>query len=109
MADFPAHPLLSLVGVESRRMGRASAAQKRAGTSIFCNAKRPVSVWTVGAAGAGAGPLAGSLLQPSSRAAVKTSVQEGFVIKEIFKPPHSIRPGVPLQMPAVQLLLGPRY
>src|SRR5216684_4451396 len=107
MSSVPWLMPFGVSGVETPDQIKASAAQKRAGTSIFCNAKRPVSVWTVGAAGAGAGPLAGSLLQPSSRAAVKTSVQESFVIKVIFKPHHSRRTGGPLQMPEVQLLRGP--
>src|SRR5579864_3703568 len=45
---LPSWPLLPFRLVDSSRTGCASGDQKRAGASIFCSAKRPVSVWIAG-------------------------------------------------------------
>jgi hypothetical protein len=48
---------------DSRRTGCASGDQKRAGASIFCSAKRPVSSWLA----AGVALAAGALPAPESQ------------------------------------------
>src|SRR5258708_1104267 len=49
--DFPSCPLLPFMVCDSSRMGMESDAHRRAGLSIFCRAKRPVSSVAAGGAG----------------------------------------------------------